>query len=234
MPSNEYCDKLSNVAYTVEYKNHLAQIDIYLFRPECFVNEIQEELEGITIVTHDFVCKNHPDYPYNLSGSKNNVIVNGRIIYSFRTYDGSGYFWKILHQNGGQYLVFRQELYGYSVLDIETKKEYQYFPKGSFPSGETFIWAILYYNPNNNILAVDGCYWACPASIVLADFTNPMEDTVYIDINEYNGDGYQDMEFSRWDGTNLVCKLRGKKSGTEVVIKESEYMSWLDKARKTW
>jgi len=229
-------EQLNNVAYTKKYEDYLAKIGEYLFRPECFVEEMWEKLDSITVVTRDFICRDHPDYPYNLSGSENDVIVNGNIIYYFHTYDGSGYFWQISHQNGGHYLIFRQELYGYSVLNIETGKDYRYFPEGSFPTGETFIWALPCYNPQNNILAVDGCYWACPSSIVLADFTDPMRDTVYIDINEYNGDGYQNIEFARWDGTDLVGKLRGKNinSGVEVVIPETEYMQWLEDARKTW
>ena len=225
-------EQLCNVAYTKEYKDYLAQIDRYLFRQDCFVEEMREELGNITVVTRDFRCTDHPEYPYKLNGSENDVIMNGNIIYSFRTHNDSGHFWRISHQNGRQYLAFKQDLYGYSVLDIEAGRDYQYYPKGSFPMGETFIWAIFYYNPRNNILAVDGCYWACPPSIVLADFADPMEDLVYIDINDHNGDGYQDIEFARWDGTDLVCRLRGKKSGTEVIISEAEYMRWLEKARR--
>ena len=225
-------DCLHNIAYTEEYLNHLANIDRYLFRPECFTKEAREELDGIIIVTRDFSCKNHPDYPRGVIGSENDVIVDGNIIYSFHTLNESGSFWSFVHQNGKRYLLFKQNLYGYSVLDIATGQDYRYYPKGSFPGGETWIWMIPYYNAQNNILAIDGCYWACPSSITLADFSDPMKETIYLDVNEYHGEGYPDLEFVRWNGTDLVGELRVKKSKTEVVIPEAEYTRWFEEAKK--
>ena len=80
------------------------------------------------------------------------------------------------HKNSRDYIVYRKSLYGYSVFSVAEKRNIDYIPKESFNGkGETFIWCILHYCETNNVLAVDGCYWACPYNFEFYDFTNPME-----------------------------------------------------------
>ena len=225
-------EQLLNVAYTAEYMDYLTEIDKALFCSEYFVKENQETLENLTIKTRRFVCDSHPNYPYGLEGSETDILIDDNTIYSFRTHDDHYVFDPFIHQNGNQYLVFRQDLYGYSVLNITSRQDYRYYPKGSFPEGETFIWCRLHYNPHNNIAAVDGCFWACSSGIVLADFTDPMQDTTYIDINEHVNFKYNGIEFMRWEGTDLVGKRRIEKEMVEIIIKEEEYLSWLEADRQ--
>jgi hypothetical protein len=75
----------------------------------------------------------------------------------------------IHHQNGRKYLLYRQDLYGYSVMDVESGQTVDFIPKSSFiPLGgkeieaETFIWCDSKYCKTNNLLVVYGCYWGCP------------------------------------------------------------------------
>ena len=219
----------ANVAYTKEYLDDLARVDHYLFRPECFAEQKQDDLDDLAILTRHYRCEDHPNYTYAITGSENDVLLNGKVIHSYRTHDSSGFHWPMTHRNGKRYLVYTQDLYGYSVLNLDTAANYQYYPQGSFPSGETFIWCDLHYNPVNSIAAVDGCYWACPSSIVLADFTDPMRDAVYIDLNEYYQDEYNDIQFVTWDGIDLIGKVLLDKVWTNVTIKPSQYMAWMEK-----
>jgi hypothetical protein len=88
----------------------------------------------------------------------------------------------IHHQNGKKYILYRQDLYGYSVMDVESGQTVDFIPKSSFiPLGgkkkeaETFIWYDSKYCKTNNLLVVYGCYWACPFEFEFFDFSDPMK-----------------------------------------------------------
>lgn len=191
---------MKNVAYSKEYLDALADISRHLFVPENGKSEVCKELDkGICITTQGyFFDSDNPKYPYNLEGSSNIVCRNNKEIYSFKAINDSGRCWLVEHQNQHEYLVFTKDLYGYSVLDLTTMQDFNYFPAGSFPTGETFIWCDVHYNPANNIMVVGGCFWACPSSVVLVDFSNPMSDSPQIDINEFINKGY-----NRYDDIDL-------------------------------
>ena len=231
-------EDMRNVAYTKEYLDELSDIHHHLFKPECGKSDERIELgSGIAVLTKVyFYDSDNPKYPYNLNGSDNTVYRNGEKIYSFKTVNNSGHYWLITHSNGCEYLLFTKDLYGYSVLDLTTMQDYDYFPAGSFPSGETFIWCDVHYNPINNILAVGGCFWACPSSVVLVDFESPLVESLHIDINEFINKGYtryDDIDFAAWDGTDLILKMNGQTEPVQReprVIPSEEYMAWFDKA----
>jgi len=80
-----------------------------------------------------------------------------------------------LYEYGGKkYAFFKKDLYGYVILNLESGEEYGYFPsdvlypeplkEGEKPSlknfGEAFI--ITSAVILNDILILEGCYWACP------------------------------------------------------------------------
>lgn len=123
----------------------------------------------------------------------------------------------IHHSNGNNYFIFVEDLYGYSVLDLTTLESIHYIPEESHKENydeceETFIWCECYYNSYNDLLAIDGCYWACPYTIIVVDFTNPMkiiESKHWLDIYyEINGLqlGISDIESVKWDNNQLICK----------------------------
>ena len=85
-----------------------------------------------------------------------------------------GHFWHswVEHPNGNEYLLCGEDYQGYSVINL-TKEIYQvYFPKEGH-QGVGFCWAKVFPSPDKLVLAVDGCYWACPYEIVFYDFRNP-------------------------------------------------------------
>lgn len=151
-----------------------------------------------------------PAVPFNLSGAECFLYQNGKQIYTYRALYSAYPYWLVSHQDGNRYFVFSQDLYGYSVLNLSTLKEHHFFPAESFPKGETFIWVKGCYNPKNNIMAVEGCYWACPYSVVLVDFTKPMQDTLQINTNVYIENKYPNsyghVDFLRWEGSDLLLQ----------------------------
>lgn len=128
----------------------------------------------------------------------------------------------IEHQNGKEYLIFRKDLYGYSVMDIESQQTVDFIPKKSFmPLGstvieeETFICCSADYNKHNNLLVVEGCYWACAYDFEFYDLTNPMNPPFPVIGSAY--------EMSERMGVDIVIDIRAldfTESGKCVFIIE--------------
>lgn len=140
-------------------------------------------------------------------------------VFSWRNINDDGEFVSLIqHQNGKEYLIYRQDLYGYSVCDLKSLEAFQYLPSESFPGNgeafqETFIWTEVNYSRESNMLAVSGCYWACPYSVVVLDFTEPLKEQKWINICELFNEffeNYDEAEFVEWapDGGMAVKLIR--------------------------
>jgi hypothetical protein len=85
-----------------------------------------------------------------------------------------GHFWHawVKHPNGNDYLLCGEDYQGYSVINLTTGKSNIYFPDAGYKGGG-FCWTAVYASPERLMLAVDGCYWACPYEIAFFDFRHP-------------------------------------------------------------
>jgi hypothetical protein len=145
----------------------------------------------------------------------------GGMVFEWKNTDGHSRVANIIHHaDGNTYFVFDEDLYGYSVLKLETLQCMHYIPAesyGKYPEDfkETFIWCDCFYNPVNDLLAVDGCFWACPGDVIVLDFSDPMTPVESDDWcslycrcgNDH--DDLDDIEFDSWDRDILVCKAIG-------------------------
>lgn len=155
---------------------------------------------------------------------------NGALCFWWRNLNNDGEFFAVInHSNGRKYLMFRCDLYGYAILDLYSMKDFQYLPDKAFPEDEkdfeeTFIWTDVHYNPSNNLMAVSGCFWACPFSVIVLDFSNPMtENEAWTDLHVTIDDGYgiyDDIEFVRWesDGSLTVQGYNNNTAETDTLI----------------
>lgn len=140
---------------------------------------------------------------------------NGKTVYSFDMSIDSGSLISkdvIEHRNGEQYLLFRTELYGYSVLELHSLKTKHYIPNGRIEGKESFIWCDATYCPNNDLLYVTGCYWAHPGSTLIVDFSQP-EGIPFREYDLMNSvdDFEEDIDPIRWevDGS-LTYQMAGQ------------------------
>lgn len=149
-----------------------------------------------------------------------------KMIFEWKNTDGCSRLIEIIeHSNGRKYLIFDEDLYGYSVLDIEAGECARYFPDESFYRDdssftETFIWCEAFYDRESDLLAVDGCYWACPGSMIVIDFSDPMkikEASEWYEIIDDIND--KDVEFREWKSDCLVCST--------VTVSKQDIMSAL-------
>ncbi|NDV59080.1 hypothetical protein [Bacteroides sp. 519] len=221
---------LKNVAYTDEYKKECMKFQSLFSKENKAANETIILSDDYKIVQTTYRGKVND---CNLHGNSC-VLLNskGKAIHTWNSFDDDAEFHTLIHhQNGGMYLVYRQELYGYTVFDLATNKSFQYYPQCVLDGCEYFIWTDVHYNPLNNLLAVSGCIWAAPWSTLIVNFENPMAEPEFqIDIIECLDGGYKvynDADFVRWDGVNLIlnCYNITKKAKEEVIVTPNVYLN---------
>ena len=146
----------------------------------------------------------------------------------------------INHSNGHSYIPFHTDLYGISFFEIETGRRYDYIPEGqehdiSFDGGESFIVCDIFYDSESNLLACDGCYWACPNEIFVMDLSEPMHydprmvrmhGEIPMDYNEYD-----DINFVRWEEESLI--LKGE-DGKEYAVTKARLREMLAEKRRSF
>ena len=210
--------KTENIAYEGRYKNWRKQYD-YLFAEENRYPQQDEQFElmgGYTVCVKAYFY----DGELHLNGSENELLdKDGKTVYTWRNLDEDGAFCTMFrHRNGKRYLVFRIELYGYSVLEVESGQNMHYVPACVHPNEgekaeEVFIWTGADYDAKSNLLAVSGCIWACPYSIVVLDMSNPLlpqPSERWLDVRDIvdsDDSRFDDIDFSRWEDGALI--LRG-------------------------
>ena len=219
-------NSLQNAAYSTAYKKQKAK---YL---PLFADNNKKDLEEIFLNEKYKILK----IKYagvvegcNLHGSTC-ILTNKKEeeIHSWKSVDDSSDFYELVnHQNGKQYLVYRQDLYGYSVFELSSKAEFQYYPQRVLDGMEYFIWTNINYNPSNNLLAISGCIWAAPWGTLLVDFSDPLNVPKFqIDITECIEGGYDvydDIDFVRWEDKDIVVKcFNTEKEVTEMKTVTSD------------
>ena len=214
---------------------------------QCVFSEPTSEyrLNEKYVVKHWFLSDESTRRPDQLPdcGNINRLYRNDEFIYEWRYIGTEERNAQIIrHADGRDYLVYFEYLYGYSVLDLTTKKSVHYIPQESAPFDddhfeETFIWYQPYYDPASSLMAVEGCIWAAPYSLIVLDFSDPMkimEASRWIDLGgNVNSDEYDETEFVSWEQYALVYSVcRDEKKEPMQFSKEDlrKKLSTLDTA----
>lgn len=210
-----------NIAYEPYYQAIRQEYDV------CFaevyhkphMDSVTELTKGYSVRTEVYSGVNEVNSWRFTCGESHLLDARGRTVYTWRNLDMDGYFYTLFqHKNGNSYLIFRTELYGYSVYELESGNELHYVPSQVYPREqekfeEVFIWTSVNYDPSNDLLAVSGCIWAAPFSTIVLDFSHPLQVEPaerWLDIRTLIDPDYVlygDIEFVRWEDSALI--LRG-------------------------
>ena len=218
-----------NIAYTDEYKASFNRQCNIIFQPQNFDSEEQKELtKGYILKSDEYTAKVDT---FRLNGAKNHLYYKNKFIFEYDSINDNHLCKIVTYRNGIDYLFYGKDLYGYSTLNLSTMEQYQYYPDESIENGETFIWCNVFYNSKNDIIAVEGCYWACPYSVFLYELNDPLNmfskqiNTFYLLKNSYNN--Y--IGFVNWIDNQLILKLEFNHSKKEeiITIKEAEYYKFM-------
>jgi len=160
-------------------------------------------------------------------------------IKSWRCIDDRAEFFSLIrHANGKFYLVFRQDLYGYSVLDLASAQIMRFVPDAWTLGKESFIWGGVHYLRGWNALTVDGCYWAAPHGVHLVSFAEPMsEEQRYVDVLDCIRGGYdiyEQADFAGFEGNKLSLKcFRADTLRYEnIKISRERYREWMCESKR--
>ena len=204
-----------NVYHTPQYQ---------AYRQECafvFSEEHRSSLPGKTELLSEGYSVRTDYYTgqgrYQLHAARHRLLdIGDRVVYTWDNINDDGEFYRLIpHANGNHYLVFREDLYGYSVLEVETGRTMHYIPEKSWPldgrqGKETFIWTNVAYDAATSLLAVWGCYWACPNGTLLLDFSDPLEEQDWKrwldvqDVVDPDLDIYDDIDLERFGEDGLI------------------------------
>jgi len=225
---------LSNAAYTADYLAHRNSMINTAFQPENKIKTEESMGNGCKRVIEEYKSEQNGEYVY----CARNIVFDesGAQIHEYMNIYHHPFFCDLIkHVNGKSYLFYKEDLYGYGVYDLEEKKAFSYFPTHSWHRGETFIATNLYYNEKNNIMAAEGCYWACPSETFLFRINDPLKIfdshlSLHLLLDkEY--DKYDDICFSGWEGTGLELKcydIQAKPpKNIDIVLKEEDYLPFL-------
>ncbi len=160
-------------------------------------------------------------------------------IKSWRCIDDRAEFFSLIrHADGKFYLVFRQDLYGYSVLDLASAQIMRFMPDAWTLGKESFILSGARYLRDWDALAVSGCYWGAPNGVHLVSFAEPMsEEQRYVDVLDCIQGGYdiyEQADFAGFEDNELSLKcfhadtLRYEK----VKISREQYCEWMREAKR--
>lgn len=134
----------------------------------------------------------------------------------------------ITHSNGNEYLIYHINLYGISVFNLNTLTNYDYYPERSFPFDkedfkESFIWTNTFYHSDSNLIVFFGCFWACPYTGMIADFTDPMNTTDYKwydlqNLVDASRDEFWIDDVIGWDGDRLKIRIENQNDSSMKEI----------------
>lgn len=208
-------------AFDTKHYQQKWQVCAAVFSPDYASTEPEETEavgDGFSVRTRYFSGE-VPGCPYVLRACESDLLDgDGNTLYTWRCLDDDAVFSRLIHhRNGKRYLIFRRDLYGYSVLELDSGRDSHYLPLESCPEDqkdfrETFIWTGAEYDPVSSLLAVPGCYWACPNSVIALDFRDPLTPQErWLDLQEVIDPGYDKydgLDFAGWDAEQGLL-LRG-------------------------
>lgn len=137
----------------------------------------------------------------------------------------------ISHSKGTDYLIYHIDLYGISVFNLTSLQKYDFYPERSFPFDkkefkESFIWTNTFYSEKTNLIVFFGCFWACPYTGMIADFTDPMtmNDNLWFDLQNFvdsSKDNFLIEDVNGWIDDRLELTIENQENGEMKKISYS-------------
>lgn len=219
-----------NIFHSEKYQKLRQQYIDKAFKPQNRRETIKLPLEaGFILESTEYLAyENGSEHPDLTAYEQSLISPDKSIVHKWQLcdcHDFTSFTQIFTHSDGRLYLIYKEELYGYSVLRLSDKKELHYVPLGNYSDnsqdksypGESFIMTDFYYCPQNNYAAAGGCFWAAPFDTAILDFSDPLlpPDRIrtmhdIIDPN-YENDALEDIDFKEWQNGFLILEADGIK-----------------------
>ncbi|MGN0639145.1 MAG: hypothetical protein ACI4J0_12310 [Huintestinicola sp.] len=214
-----------NIYHTEKYQKHRQQYIDKIFLPRNKREREKLPLEaGFSLESTEYsVFEKDSKYPSLTAYEQSLVSPDKSVVLRWQLCDDHDFtsFTRIFtHSDGRLYLIYKEDLYGYSVLRLSDRKALHYVPKGYYPHngeeppypGESFIMTDLHYCPENNFAAAGGCFWAAPYDTAILDFSDPLSPpdkiiTIHDIIDpSHENDELEDIDFKEWKDGHLILE----------------------------
>lgn len=143
--------------------------------------ETEDLGDGYLVEADTYVNEDAPTRAARLL-QKCRLLHDGKVLFEYESiYDMPRLVAAVIkHRNGRQYFLFKIDLYGLSVYDMEDGGVFHYIPEGyqhhyEEICGESFIITDIHYDAQSDRIACGGCYWAGPSDVMVGDFSRPMD-----------------------------------------------------------
>jgi len=107
------------------------------------------------------------------------------------------------HPNGHDYLLCGEDYQGQTVVELDTGLRADTGATEDTMKGFGFCWVRIHPSPDRKVVAVDGCYWACPYEVVLFDFSEPLK-LPYRELERWD----EAESFDQWETEGKVLLSR--------------------------
>lgn len=207
-----------NIYYTETYQAQRKDFSKMVFKSENKNTSESFALEaGFILRSTEYSIDNKTGYEQALFSPDGSEILRWELCDS---HDFTIFTQIFTHSDRHLYLIYKEDLYGYSVLRLSDRMSLHYVPRGYSPKvtdsspypGESFIMTDFHYCPRHNFAAAGGCFWAAPSDTALLDFTDPLAApdkirTIHdiIDPNHEN-DLLEDIDFKEWQDGFLILE----------------------------
>ncbi|NDV96296.1 hypothetical protein D0T84_15445 [Dysgonomonas sp. 521] len=214
----------------------------YIFSEEYFKDRTTVGLNpdyNLVIENYNHSYKVSTNYGYHIDCQ--NILLQDKssdTLFSTRFTFGKLFYHYLLHSNNNEYLVCGYDLLEFAVYDITNKTEHQFFDicnldEDSEEDCQNEFWYIkkLFYNAENNLLAITGQDGMNVSTVTVCDFSNPDDFFSYraTNLGKYINDTYGDYCCSAhgWAGNKLQLSVCEENS-MYIDLDESEIISLIN------
>lgn len=191
-------EKLANAVGQEELKRYQRVWYEHHFRDD---NALQAQTHASPSGAYRVLITQHPTGPGTWAYSRGRVFEgasNTLIAEVRRNFSAFPFSWVEQHASGHDYLVCGEDYQGQTVIELDSGRRVDYRPEEA-NRGQAFCWAAHWPSPDGRLLAVDGCYWACPYEVLIVDFSQPMTAPWPIVYRAPSADAaFDDAKFLRW------------------------------------
>ncbi len=157
---------------TNKIEKQRAEIRKYFNEKNYVVNSdeiINSKSENFSLVTRCYT-QNKPDFNWSVTKIEVFEIKTSEKIFEFYVNDSS-FFHGWVEKHGTEFLICAEDIFGgQTIIDLTNRK------MNSFsPDEDGYIWTEFHLSPDGKYLATIGCVWACPYTIKVFDFQNPLD-----------------------------------------------------------
>ena len=231
---------MKNYANSIAYKEYLEQYN-YIFEKAYYMGQENHALtDDVKVIIENYNHSYDITHNYGKSISCQRIKLldkTGNELFTTRFAFGKLFYQYILHSNSNEYFIAGNDLMEFSIYNITKSEEYKFvsecrIDEESDEDCDNEFWYITewIYNPENNLVAINGQDMMNCATVTVADFTNPdVLPLKFKNLYKVLADQYEDGTCSaiRWTDKNSLELEVCEENTRTINLTEQEIVNLL-------